>query len=163
MSSNKKNARPADPVEPTEPEEELAPNPFPLPELDRDHYWIDDFQSEHRSVIRPYVRTGGRAHPAYELRLETLLSATWPGSPALLPSARRTPDLEAIRELCSGEPLSVAEISAHMSLALGVARVLICDAINAGLLVMHEDAVISEGGPSVELMVRVHKGLRRMG
>jgi len=133
------------------------------PEDDRDRFWIDDFQSDQRAVIRPYVRTGGRSRPSHDLRLETLVSGLWPEQAPLIPHARRTPDLEVIRDMCRMSPLSVAEISAHLSIALGVARVLVSDAINAGMCVRHETPDNVGSQPSMELMARVHRGLRGLG
>ncbi|TDP94005.1 DUF742 domain-containing protein [Labedaea rhizosphaerae] len=133
-----------------------------IPADDQDRFWIDDFQSDHRAVIRPYVRTGGRSRPSHDLRLETLVSGLWPEQAPLIPNARRTPDLEVIRELCRGAPLSIAEISAHLSIALGVARILVSDAINAGMCVRHETADTAGSQPSMDLLARVHKGLRRL-
>jgi Protein of unknown function (DUF742) len=127
---------------------------------DRDRFWIDDFQSGHRASIRPYVLTGGRSRPTHELRLETLVSGLWPEQAPLIPNARRTADLEMIRDMCRQSPLSVAEISAHLSIALGVARILISDAINAGLCVRHETADTAGDKPSMDLLARVHRGLR---
>ena len=127
-----------------------------------DRFWIDDFQSEHRAVIRPYVRTGGRSRPSHDLRLETLVSGLWPEHAPLVPNAHRSPDLEVIREMCRAAPLSVAEISAHLSIALGVARILVSDAINAGLCVQHETADTAGSQPSMDLMARVHRGLRNL-
>jgi uncharacterized protein DUF742 len=131
------------------------------PTDDRDRFWIDDFQSEHRAVIRPYVLTGGRSRPSHELRLETLVSGLWPEQAPLVANARRTADLELIRDMCQ-RPLSVAEISAHLAVALGVARILVSDAINAGLCVRHETPDTAGDRPSMDLLTRVHKGLRKL-
>ena len=162
MSSHNDMSPAADPDRAAEPEETPVRRRGRAPDDDRDRFWIDDFQSDHRSAVRPYVRTGGRSRPSHDLRLETLLSAAPAGRPPLVQGARRTPDLESIRDLCAAGPLSVAEISAHLSLALGVARVLISDAINAGMLLVHDSGHVADDGPSVELMTRVHRGLRRL-
>jgi hypothetical protein len=88
-----------------------------------------------------------------------LVSGLWPEQAPLIANARRTADLELIRDMCR-QPLSVAEISAHLSVALGVARVLVSDAINAGLCVRHETPDTAGDKPSMDLLARVHKGLR---
>jgi hypothetical protein len=108
------------------------------------------------------VRTGGRSRPSHDLRLETLVSGLWPEQAPLIPNARRTPDLEVIRDMCRVAPLSIAEISAHLSIALGVARVLVSDAINAGMCVRHETADTAGSRPSMDLLARVHRGLRNL-
>jgi hypothetical protein len=128
-----------------------------------DRFWIDEFQAERRAVIRPYVRTGGRSRPSHDLRLETLVSGLWPEQAPLIANAPRSADLEVIREMCRQAPLSVAEISAYLSVALGVAQILVSDAINAGLCVRHETADTAGNQPSMDLLARVHKGLRDLG
>jgi hypothetical protein len=110
------------------------------------------------TMARPYVRTGGRARAAYDLRIETMLSATRTGA------ARGTPmstDHRLMCDLCD-VPRSVAEIAAHLQAPLGVARVLIGDAVTANLLTLHEPEHAGGGRPSIELMRRVHDGLRRL-
>lgn len=104
---------------------------------------------------RPYVRTGGRTRAAHELRLETLLS-TVGGPPHLGDQTQR-----ALRELCRA-PVSVAEIAARLGVPLGVARVLISDAITARHLLVHEPAVGRGEQPSLDLLHRVAEGLRRL-
>ncbi|MBB5160007.1 DUF742 domain-containing protein [Saccharopolyspora phatthalungensis] len=112
-------------------------------------------------LLRPYVRTGGRARPEYELLVETLLSS------AQLPEAPDRPhspmnvDLQRIHALCAA-PQSVAEISAHLGVPLTVARILISDAINAGLVVVHEGRLTRGSQPSLELLRQVHEGLRKL-
>ena len=46
--------------------------------------------------------------------------------------------------------------------ALGVARVLIGDALTANLLTLHDITRTADGRPTVELMRRVYDGLRRL-
>jgi hypothetical protein len=87
--------------------------------------------------------------------METLLTAcAADGTPAWLV----TPDLARVRELCQS-PVSVAEISAYLQAPLGVARILISDAVAAGLVLVHETATPGDMGPSMDLLERVHRGL----
>jgi hypothetical protein len=113
-------------------------------------------------VVRPYVRTGGRAAAAYELRLETMLISRIRWSE--VNPAYRPPEFSDIARICSlcEIPLSVAELSAYLKAPLGVVRVLVCDAITQGLVLMSDDDSDSGGRPSMETLRRVHEGLIRM-
>lgn len=106
-------------------------------------------------AVRPYVRTGGRSKADLDLRMETLLTAcAAEGTPAWVV----TPDLARVRELCRS-PVSVAEISAYLHAPLGVARILISDAVAAGLVLIHDSTTAGDGRPSLDLLERVHRGL----
>ncbi|MFD9738443.1 DUF742 domain-containing protein [Umezawaea sp. NPDC059074] len=112
-------------------------------------------------VVRPYVRTHGRVEQGYDLRLETLVSVTRlherePANPAL------TPDAALICGLCCAGPQSVAEVSAHLNAPLGVARVLIADAIEAGLVFVAKEQRAVDARPSREMLERIREGLMRM-
>ncbi len=111
--------------------------------------------SSPRQLVRPYARTGGRTHVGYRLELETLLST------ALSHERERAAlrnDLRAICELCL-TPRSTAEVSAHLRLPLGAARVLIADVVDLGLLHVHESA---DDKPSMDLLYRIAAGLRNL-
>ncbi|MEV0702524.1 DUF742 domain-containing protein [Saccharopolyspora sp. NPDC050389] len=109
------------------------------------------------ATLRPYVRTGGRAEPEYEFRVETLVSAT----SQRLAGTSINPDLDEIRSMCAS-PHSVAEISSRLGIPLTVARVLIGDAIKAGLVVIHGGASNRGAGPSLETLQRVYEGLLKL-
>ncbi len=145
----------------------LAPPPTPAPELVSPLAdagpWADPKEPEPlsmeasspRQLVRPYTRTGGRTHAGYRLELETLLST------ALSHERERAAlrhDLRAICELCL-TPHSTAEVSAHLSLPLGAARVLIADVVDLGLLHVHESA---DDKPSMDLLYRVAAGLKNL-
>ncbi|MFI7680729.1 DUF742 domain-containing protein [Actinophytocola sp. NPDC049390] len=111
--------------------------------------------SSPRQLVRPYTRTGGRTHVGYRLELETLLST------ALSHERERAAlrdDLRAICDLCL-TPHSTAEVSAHLSLPLGAARVLIADVVDLGLLHVHES---TDDKPSMDLLYRVAAGLKNL-
>lgn len=80
---------------------------------------------------RSYVLTGGRTRPAVDLPIETLLVPTGKGlkSVELL-----TVENQKIIETCSKSSQSVAEVSAHLRLPLGVIRVLAGDLVAHGLM-----------------------------
>ncbi|WP_344447105.1 DUF742 domain-containing protein, partial [Kitasatospora nipponensis] len=87
---------------------------------------------EQQPLVRPYAMTGGRTRPRYQLAIEALISTTASAerSGGLLPEHQR------IVHLCR-EVKSVAEISALAGVPLGVARILVADLAEAGLVAIH--------------------------
>jgi DNA-directed RNA polymerase specialized sigma24 family protein len=112
------------------------------------------------TMARPYVRTGGRAGTEYDLQVETMLGTTQLGQ-ASQALAQLTTDLRMMCRLCQ-DPRSVAEIAVYLQAPLGVARVLIGDALRAGQLTILTSEHTVNGRPSIELMRRVFEGLRRL-
>ncbi|GAB2978171.1 DUF742 domain-containing protein [Amycolatopsis acidiphila] len=108
--------------------------------------------------VRPYVLTKGRTQSTYELALETMVNlradARWAGS-AL------NSEYQPVRALCL-QPVSVAEVAANLSIPLGVARVLLSDMAELGLLHIHGTERTAEGRPPMALMRRVLDGLQRL-
>lgn len=107
--------------------------------------------------IRPYALTGGRTRSATDLPLETLVQRTPSGVNAML---RLSLERRRILELCS-RPLSIAEISAHVGVHLGVARVLVGDMKAEGLLDVHQPRPGGER-PDITLLERVLDGLQAL-
>ena len=111
-------------------------------------------------LIRPFAMTGGRTRPRYELALEALVSAS------ITPDRLATllPEHQRICGLCATEVKSVAEVSALLGLPLGVARILVADLAEAGLVAIHQPAAGGESGnqPDVTLLERVLSGLRKL-
>jgi hypothetical protein len=89
--------------------------------------------SDGDSTFRPrsYVLTNGRTKPAVDLPIETLLVPTGKG---IKNANRLTVENQKIVEICSRSSQSIAEISAHLKLPLGVARVLAGDLVAHGLM-----------------------------
>ncbi|HET6504809.1 MAG TPA: DUF742 domain-containing protein [Amycolatopsis sp.] len=108
--------------------------------------------------VRPYVLTGGRTQSVYELRLETMVSlrsdAKWEGT-AL------NAEYQPVRALCA-TPRSVAEVAANLTVPIGVARVLLSDMADLGLMHIHGTERTAEGRPPMALMRRVLDGLQRL-
>jgi Protein of unknown function (DUF742) len=110
------------------------------------------------SVARPYTWTQGRTAPVVDLGVETLVSTTEHGHDvAVLTCAEH----RAVAELC-GDPRSVAEVAALLSLPLGVARVVLADMAAIGLVFVHRNTYTSADAPDMALMERVLSGLRRL-
>ncbi|MEU8928251.1 DUF742 domain-containing protein [Kitasatospora sp. NPDC048545] len=122
---------------------------------------VEEFEDETDSgpLIRPFAMTGGRTRPRYELALEALVSADV--DPQRLSTL--LPEHQRICTLCT-EVKSVAEVSALLSLPLGVARILVADLAEAGLVAIHQPASGGESGnqPDVTLLERVLSGLRKL-
>ncbi|QHC25296.1 DUF742 domain-containing protein [Streptomyces sp. GS7] len=110
-------------------------------------------------LVRPYAMTGGRTRPRYQLAIEALVSTT--AEPAKLQG--QLPEHQRICHLCR-EIKSVAEISALLSIPLGVARILVADLAEAGLVAIHQPGgdETAGGQPDVTLLERVLSGLRKL-
>ena len=105
--------------------------------------------------VRPYVRTGGRTKSRTELALETLVTVSGrPGRPASL-------EYRNVVDLC-GVPRSIAEVAALSALPVGVARVLVGDLAEQGLLTVHDTRGSAGAADDMALMQRVLAGLRRL-
>ncbi|MFI1890786.1 DUF742 domain-containing protein [Streptomyces jumonjinensis] len=116
-------------------------------------------QSAHNPLVRPYAMTGGRTRPRYQLAIEALVSTT--ADPMNLQG--QLPEHQRICRLCF-EIKSVAEISALLHIPLGVARILVADLAEAGLVAIHQPGgdEAAGGQPDVTLLERVLSGLRKL-
>lgn len=108
--------------------------------------------------VRPYALTGGRTRAQTELSIETILVRTPSGD---IQSDRLSMERGDILRLC-GDPSSLAEISAHLHIPLGVARVLAGDLCDEGLLDFNRDHATDGGRPSLRLLERVFDGLQAL-
>ena len=99
----------------------------------RAHDLYDDDVVEDARVVRPYALTRGRTRSRRtDLPLEALVRGVQGAKDPASTTERRR-----ILELSTASILSVAELSAHLSLPLGVVRVLIGDLAEEGLVVVH--------------------------
>lgn len=106
-------------------------------------------------IVRPYALTGGRTRPRNAYPIEALVVTSFAGEHL---DANATPEATAICDLCRRSQ-SVAEVAAHLKLPLGVARVLIGDLVDDGLVLVHER---SDEVPDGDLLERVLGGLRKL-
>ncbi len=98
-----------------------------------DHDLDDEETVEEARLVRPYALTRGRTRPGRsDLPLEALVRGV-----AGANDPTSTPERRRIIELSTASILSVAELSAHLSLPLGVIRVLVGDLADEGLIVIH--------------------------
>jgi len=109
--------------------------------------------------VRSYVLTQGRTRSNADLPIETLVKVTAQGTSA---APRLQLERKKIIGLCSA-PLSIAEISAHLSIPLGVARVLVGDMTEEGLLTSYKPQHAHTGErPDLKLLERVLDGLQAL-
>ncbi|MFP5359104.1 MAG: DUF742 domain-containing protein [Actinomycetes bacterium] len=118
---------------------------------------------EEAYTVRPYAVTGGRVSAAStDLPMEALVETTT-DTKAL---TGLTPEKKKILELASGEYQSVAELSAHTRLPLGVVRVLVTDLAAVNYLKIHVGGTAQDesthdpsGGLSLSLLESVLDGI----
>ena len=97
------------------------------------HDLYDDEVVEEARTVRPYALTKGRTRSGRgDLPMEALVRGVAGGT-----DPTSTPERRRIIELSTASILSVAELSAHLSLPLGVVRVLVGDLADEGLAVVH--------------------------
>ncbi len=144
--------------------EQRAPAPRIEPHVPADDPGGTDGRSvpagpDQQPLLRPYAMTGGRTRPRYQLAIEALVSTT--ADPERL--GGRLPEHQRICHLCR-EVKSVAEVSALLSIPLGVARILVADLAEAGLVAIHQPGgdEAAGGQPDVTLLERVLSGLRKL-
>jgi hypothetical protein len=126
-----------------------------------DEWAIDDWDApddDFRFVVRPYSWTRGRTRPVQDLAIETLVSTSDEGRDM---TSICSAEHAAIAELCT-EMRSVAEVAALLSLPLGVARVLLADMIDTGLVHVHRNPMGWGDAPDLALLERVLDGLYRL-
>lgn len=121
---------------------------------------MDDGEaSDEPSLVRPYTLTAGRTDAVLYLPLEAPVGLVTP------PPIPRWPSNDVrgqILAMCAELP-SVAEIAAHLSLPLGVARVLVGDLLVQGYVRVH--ATLGDASTTNErreLIGRTLRGLRAL-
>jgi hypothetical protein len=120
-------------------------NPLDFPaDLDEDE--ADD----QTYAVRPYAVTGGRTRTTTNepLPVEALVESLGGHDDIGL-----TPERRKILELTRDQYLSVAELSAHVKLPVGIMRVLVSDLADAGKLRIHGSGAVSNTAPATSLSV----------
>lgn len=109
--------------------------------------------------VRSYVLTGGRTRGGADLPFEALIQVTASGRSALPGLSLERRD---IITHCIGT-VSVAELSAHLHLPLGVVRVIVGDMVEEGLLTATAPDHSRTGDrPDRQLLERVLDGLQSL-
>ena len=112
------------------------------------------------SLVRPYARTGSRTRPVRDLDMEALVRTTLAGKEAST-SPWLNPEHTSIIEMSSGT-VSVAEIAARLSVPLGVARVIIADMMDLGLVEVMKTSAAEGDERDPDFLRRVLSGLQRL-
>jgi hypothetical protein len=118
--------------------------------------WEPDDDAPAARVVRPYTLTGGRTAPKVELPVEATLRRE-----AGVAEAPTDANLARILEVC--DKRSVAEVSAHLHMPIGVVRVLLGDLIEQGHVKVQ--ATLTESSSKDErreLIERTLRGLRTL-
>lgn len=118
----------------------------------------DEPTSEATFKVRPYLLTGGRTRSAVDLPLEAQIRTTAEGHQALDSAGL---ERHRILALCV-DPQSIAEISAHLHIHLQVARVLVGDLVNEGLVATQTATAQTTDRPDLQLLERVLDGLQAL-
>ena len=108
--------------------------------------------------VRPYLLTKGRTKSAVHLPLEAQVKATEASEAGI---GGQAPEQRAILELCA-RPHSVAEISALLDIHLQVARILVGDLVNDGLVSTNTASPQANERPDLHLLERVLDGLQSL-
>lgn len=101
--------------------------------------------------VRQFALTRGRARPTADLPLDTLVERR----PGPTPERGLDPEAAQILELCR-DTLSIAEISAHLGVHLGIARVLVADLVARELVHVSDRRPTAEGPSLDELESLLH-------
>ena len=111
-------------------------------------------------LVRPYARTGGRTKPGRDLDLEALVLPTTNGREAW-DSPLLSPEHHSVIEICESS-VSVAEIAAQLRVPLGVARIIIADMVDLGLVEVLKTAAADGDERDPAFLRRVLSGLQRL-
>jgi hypothetical protein len=115
-----------------------------------------DEVEEAAAIVRPYSWTGGRTTSDFQLEIETMVSAG-----EELYAGPIKAEYQDVLALCEA-PRSVAEVASLLAIPLGVAKVLLGDMAERGLLDVHATAAADGDIPDFGLMERVLSGLRNL-
>ncbi|MGH1503568.1 MAG: DUF742 domain-containing protein [Acidimicrobiales bacterium] len=111
--------------------------------------------------VRPYLLTGGRTRSSVDLPLEALIRTTDAGHASL---DQQGHERRSILELCADRQ-SLAEISAHLTIHLQVAKVLVGDLLQEGLVASAQSTATTQNSnerPDLQLLERVLDGLQSL-
>jgi hypothetical protein len=112
------------------------------------------------SLVRPYARTGGRTKPTHDFDLEALVARSVSGADPVV-NELLSPEHATVIELCEGT-VSVAEIAARLQTPLGVARVIIADMVELGLVEVLGTSATTGDERDPAFLRRVLSGLQRL-
>ncbi|CBG74880.1 MULTISPECIES: DUF742 domain-containing protein [Streptomyces] len=118
----------------------------------------DRHEHEAAELVRPYVITGGRSLPGEsQFSLITLVTAVVDQQQR---PARLSPEEQNLLGMCVGGYLSVAEISGHLHLPVGVVKILLAALSEAGYLVTRPPAAARAPVANLQILEEVLHGLQ---
>jgi hypothetical protein len=106
--------------------------------------------------VRPYALTGGRTRTRHHLLVETLISV--PEFDPVLADSLMPESRALYTRAC--QRMSIAELSATLTLPLGVVRVLISDLAGQNAVFIHPTAYAYQNNPQV--LERILDGLKQL-
>lgn len=117
---------------------------------------LEEFES---TVVRPFVRSGGKSDVLPNLDFDSLISVS---DEARVTTADKLAfnDIRII-SVCD-TPQAVIEIAARIEVPLLVCKLLVSDGASRGILVVHDSTVDASGRPTLELLEKLRAGLARM-
>lgn len=124
----------------------------------RDDWDEDDivFEDGETRALRPYLLTGGRTRTNVDgLKFETLVEQT-----EQVDTSRLRFESAKLIDMCR-KPISVAELSAHLSIPLGSTMVMIGDLIASGHLLSHR-TINAASDAGVSLVTRIIAGVKKL-
>jgi uncharacterized protein DUF742 len=130
----------------------------PRPQTPLDAVEADLADAAGAAIVRPYAWTRGRTKSTRDLRIEALVTTSELGEDI---EALTQTEHRSVAELCA-EPRSVAEVATLLHVPLGVAKVLLGDMADLGLVIVHKTATGGANKAHLMLMERVLSGLRRL-
>lgn len=138
------------------------PQPGPVwpgrPETPLDAVEAELADAADAAIVRPYAWTRGRTKSTMDMRIEAMVTTSELGEDL---EALTQTEHRSVAELCA-EPRSVAEVATLLHVPLGVAKVLLGDMANLGLVIVHKTATGGANKAHLMLMERVLSGLRRL-
>ena len=118
--------------------------------------WRPEEDAPVARVVRPYTLTGGRTAPKVDLPMEATLCRQWD-------AGDEPTDVNLARILDVCDKRSVAEVSAHLHMPIGVIRVLLGDLVEQGhVRVQATLTADSSHDERRELIERTLRGLRTL-
>lgn len=109
--------------------------------------------------VRPYLLTGGRTSAEVDLPLETLVVVTAKGTRGVDDKPKQ---LRSILELATSA-VSIAEVSAHRSIPLQTAKILVGDLLSSEDLSSRSlETTNPDNRPDLQLLERVLDGLQNL-
>ncbi|MFB6961018.1 MULTISPECIES: DUF742 domain-containing protein [unclassified Streptomyces] len=109
-------------------------------------------------LVRPFTLTGGRTRPSRaDFTLITMVTAVDPPPER---AVRPQPEHARILKRCA-EPITVAELAAHLDLPVSVVVIMLCDLLEAGRITVNRPSPVSRT-PDLDLLQKVRDGLGRL-